>query len=109
MSPTNADFPLPIEVQFDFAGALFVWRGPAPYHFIALPDEVAGEVHGLAPLVTYGWGVIPVTAIIGDTEFTTSLFPRDAGYLLPVKDAVRKAEGLADGDEIAVLLTIRPA
>ena len=38
-------------------------------------------------MATYGWGVIPVVARIGDVEFETSLFPKDGGYLLPLKDA----------------------
>ena len=48
--------------------------------------------------VSYGWGVIPVTVRIGEHEFTTSLFPKDGGYLVPIKDMVRKAEGLVLGD-----------
>ena len=56
--------------------------------------------------MTYGWGAIPVRVRIGRTEFTTSLFPRDDGYLLPIKDKVRKSEGLAVGDRVAVELAI---
>jgi len=57
-------------------------------------------------MVTYGWGVIPVTVRIGGTSWTTSLFPRDGLYQVPLKDMVRKAEGLAVGDTVAVRLTI---
>ncbi len=78
------------------------WRGPSPYHFLPLPAAHAAEVQFLAPMVTYGWGVIPVRCRIGRTDFTTSLVPKDGGYLLPVKDAVRKGEGLAVGDRVAV-------
>lgn len=108
MTLNDHDLPLPIEVQHEFTGELFPWRGPSPFHFVAIPDHIASELHALSPLVTYGWGVIPVAVRIGDTEFTTSLFPKDGGYLLPVKDAVRRAEDLADGDEITVEMTIRP-
>jgi hypothetical protein len=51
--------------------------------------------------------VIPVEARIGEVAFTTSLFPKDGGYLLPLKNAVRKPEGLAAGDEVSVEMTIR--
>jgi hypothetical protein len=95
-------------VEFEFAGVLIPWRGPAPFHFIALPDELVGEVRAVARHVTYGWGVIPVSAQVGDTRFTTSLFPKDGGYLLPIKDAVRHAEALALGDVAVVRLTIAP-
>jgi len=57
-------------------------------------------------MVTYGWGVTPVTVRIGGTRWTTSLFPRDGLYQVPLKDMVRKAEGLAVGDTVAVRLTI---
>lgn len=80
----------------DFEGELFYWRGPAPFHFVRLPEDMCTELHGIAPEVSYGWGMIPVRARIGGTEWTTSLFPKDGGYLLPIKDAVRRAEGGLD-------------
>lgn len=94
-------------VEFDFDGTVIEWRGPAPYHFVRLPDWVADEVRALAKAVSYGWGVIPVEGVIGGTTWTTSLFPREGGYLLPVKDAVRAAEGVSLGDAVAVTLRIR--
>ena len=51
-------------------------------------------------MATYGWGVIPVAARIGEVDFETSLFPKDGGYLLPLKDAVRKPAGITVGDEV---------
>ncbi len=61
----------------------------------------------MASLVTYGWGAIPVTVRIGETSWTTSLFPRNGRYLVPLKDAVRKAEDLALGDTVDVELIIQ--
>ena len=94
-------------MTFLFSGELFLWRGPSPYHFIALPPHVAEQIHSVARLVTYGWGVIPVQAEIDGVEFTTSLFPRDGGYLLPVKDRVRSTLGLELGDVVEVELAVR--
>lgn len=48
-----------------------------------VPPEEADAIAALAPRLTYGWGVIPTTVLIGGTTFTTSLFPRDGGYLAP--------------------------
>jgi hypothetical protein len=93
-------------VHLEFRGEITYWRGPSPFHFIAVPDDECREIHAISSLVTYGWGVIPVTARIGGTEWTTSLFPKDGGYLVPIKDAVRLAEGLALGDEPTIDLTI---
>ena len=62
-------------------------------------------------MVSYGWGCIPVTAHIGSTTWKTSLFPKDALYLVPVKVAVRKAERLELGDiaEIRLDVAITPS
>ena len=74
---------------------------------LTVPDEVSSELRALSSLVSYGWGVIPVGARIGETDWETSLFPKDGRYALPIKDAVRFAEDLTDGDEVAVELTVR--
>ena len=89
-----------------FRGELFEWRGPAPYHFVTVPEVESGMIDAVLELVTYGWGMVPVTATIAGTEWTTSLFPKDERYLLPVKDAVRKAERLELGDVLDVRLSI---
>ena len=93
-------------VEFDFAGTVIEWRGPAPYHFVALPDWVAEQIAVVARAVSYGWGMIPVAATVGETDFTTSLFPKDGGYVVPLKDKVRDAEELDVGDVVTVRLTI---
>lgn len=61
-------------------------------------------------MVTYGWGCIPATVQIGETSFTTSLFPRDGIYLVPVKVVVQKAEGVKVGDfvQVRLELALRP-
>lgn len=93
-------------MELEFAGHLWTWRGPSPYHFVTVPEAEAAEIDAVRAAVTYGWGVVPVAAVIGRTAFTTSLFPKDGGYVLPVKDAVRKAERLSVGDVLEVRLTI---
>ena len=94
-------------LNWEFPGELWHWRGPSPYHFIRVPEDVAADLRVLSPVVTYGWGVIPVRVRIGESGFTTSLFPKDGGYLVPIKDAVRKAEGLVLGEAVLVEMTIR--
>ena len=90
-----------VQMKLEFTGTVVEWRGPAPYFFIPLPENEAGIVDEVKAAIAY-WGVIPVTATIGDTEFTTSMFPREGTYFLPVKDAVRRAEGFGLGDEVGV-------
>lgn len=93
-------------MNFDFSGSVFEWRGPSPFFFVELPEQVAAEILAMAKQLTYGWGVIPVLAKIGATEFTTSLIPKNGGYLLPLKDAVRKPESLVVGSVPAVSLSL---
>ena len=85
---------------------MFEWRGPAPFYFARVTDEVTAEIKEVASIVTYGWGVIPATVTIGKTSYTTSLFPKDGGYLVPLKDAVRKPEKIAVGDLLHITLEL---
>jgi len=82
------------------------WRGPAPFIFVPVPPELSAEIKAISSRVTYGWGVIPAQVLIGDTEFSTSLFPRQGAYLVPVKVKVQKSEGVKVGDMVRVRLEI---
>ena len=95
------------KLELSFRGPMVLWRGPSPYHFIEIPEAESREIGDVASLVTYGWGVIPVSVRIGETAWTTSLFPRNGAYLVPIKDAVRKAEGLELGETADVELSIQ--
>jgi Domain of unknown function (DUF1905) len=97
----------PATMDFEFAGELWYWRGPAPYHFITVPEEACVELRAVSALVSYGWGMIPVSVRIGGSAWETSLFPRNGGYVVPIKDAVRDAEELALGDTLTLELAIR--
>ncbi|HEY3436873.1 MAG TPA: DUF1905 domain-containing protein [Actinotalea sp.] len=93
-------------MRLEFAGEVWFWHGPAPFHFVTVPAAESAELRAASALVTYGWGMIPVEARIGKTRWTTSLFPKDGGYVLPVKDRVRTAEDVALGDTVTVRLTV---
>ncbi len=93
-------------MKLEFSGEMWFWRGPAPWHFVTVPEEECRELETAASLVSYGWGMIPVTARIGGTGWTTSLYPKDGRYIVPVKARVRTAEGLEVGDTVTVRLTV---
>lgn len=93
-------------MDLEFDGEIIQWRGPAPFFFVAVPDGPAADIQAVSAQFTYGWGVIPVTVTIGGTTWTTSLFPKDGGYLVPLKAVVRTAEGVEEGDVVAVRLTL---
>lgn len=69
-----------------------------------MPARQSAKIKALASQLTYGWGVIPARVTIGGTTFTTSLFPKDGIYLVPIKNAVRDAEELVLGMEVEAVL-----
>lgn len=85
---------------------MWFWKGPSPWHFVTVPEEQCGDLEAASAAVSYGWGMIPVTARVGDTGWKTSLYPKDGRYLVPVRASVRKAEGLRVGDVVTVCLTV---
>jgi hypothetical protein len=93
-------------VDLEFSGTVWFWRGPSPYHFVTVPEDESGQIHATAGLVTYGWGMIPVEVRIGSTRWTTSLFPKNGGYVVPLKDMVRNAERIEVGDEVTIRLAV---
>jgi hypothetical protein len=92
--------------EFRFQSTVIYWRGPAPFFYAPLPARDAAEVRRLSKAVSYGWGVIPVKAAVAGVRFTTSLFPKDETYLLPLKVAVRRKTNVTAGDVIDVEMSI---
>ncbi|GAA0483977.1 hypothetical protein Ade02nite_96140 [Paractinoplanes deccanensis] len=93
-------------MDLEFAGEIWFWRGPAPWHFVTVPEDQCVEIEAASSLVSYGWGMIPVTARIGATGWTTSLWPKDGRYIVPIKTDVRRRERLDVGETVTVRLTI---
>jgi uncharacterized protein DUF1905 len=93
-------------MQLDVTGDVWEWRGPAPFYFVTVPDEESSRLKAVATAVSYGWGMIPVHARVGGTRWTTSLWPKDGRYVIPLKDQVRRAEELDAGDTVTVRLTV---
>ncbi len=94
-------------MNFEFRGKIWFWRGPAPWYFVTVPETQSLDLKAISGLVTYGWGVIPVKVRIGQTEWKTSLFPKDGRYLVPIRASVRKMEELDLDDEVIIQLEVR--
>ena len=90
----------------EFEGEIIHWRGPAPYLFVPVPEEPSRNLKAISARVTYGWGVIPVHARIGKTEWKTSLFPKEGRYLVPIRMSVQKSENLEVGDRVFIHLEV---
>ncbi|MBZ0292388.1 MAG: DUF1905 domain-containing protein [Anaerolineae bacterium] len=94
-------------MKIEFDGEIIFWHGPAPWFFVTIPEEPSRDLKAISNLVTYGWGVIPVQVRIGNTEWETSLFPKDGLYLVPIKASVRKAEKIEEGDTVTIYLEVQ--
>jgi hypothetical protein len=92
-------------MDFEFEGPVIEWRGPAPFFFVRIPEEESADIKFAAKGMEY-WGQVPVVVRVGDTEFTTALFPKDDRYLLPLKDAVRKSEGVEVDQVLTVTMNV---
>ncbi|MGI8923282.1 MAG: DUF1905 domain-containing protein [Fimbriimonadales bacterium] len=93
-------------MTIEISETIWHWKGPAPHYFVTVPEKESGVIKAMEKLVTYGWGMIPVTVRIGKTVWTTSLWPKDGLYIVPIKASVRKAEELDEGDKVAASLSI---
>lgn len=94
-------------LELEFEATIIEWRGPAPFFYAPLPPAAADAVRTVAKRVSYGWGVIPVEAQLGAVTFTTSLFPRDGTYLVPLRQSVRRPAGVTVGDTVSLWLVLR--
>jgi uncharacterized protein DUF1905 len=88
-------------MDFEFEGLVVEWRGPAPFSFVAIPEEESEDIKFAAKGVEY-WGQVPVVVRTLGIDFTTALFPRDGRYLLPLKDVIRKSAGIEVEQVLAV-------
>lgn len=93
-------------MRLRFEGVIWYWRGPAPFPFVTVPPVESEMIHDVASVVTYGWGMIPASVTIGDTTVTTALWPKDGGYIVPIKKALQDREGLGVDDEVHLILDI---
>lgn len=98
--------------RIETQAVLWRWQSPtapASWYFLTIEGEAADAIRVAAMTGQWldgkrGFGSAKVTATIGDTRWSTSVFPQKSsgGWLLPVKASVRKAEAIAEGDEVQV-------
>ena len=80
-------------MELEFTDTVFEWRGPAPYHFVRVPEDEADEIRDVAAAVTYGWGMIPVAVTVGGTTLTTALWPKDGSLRRPAQGQAPQRRG----------------
>ena len=93
-----------------FDAELWIWdaRRSDTWTFVTVPADVSEDIRELAAGPRHGFGSIRVKAAIGESKWATSIFPdsTNACYVLPVKKAIRKAEGVEAGDTARVALEL---
>jgi Domain of unknown function (DUF1905) len=93
-----------------FEAELWMWdaRRADSWTFVGLPVEASEDIRGLATGPRRGFGSLRVQVTVGGSTWTTSIFPDSVrgGYVLPIKRAVREAEGLDVGDIATVTVQL---
>ncbi|WP_327110779.1 DUF1905 domain-containing protein [Nocardia sp. NBC_01730] len=94
--------------RYSFTAEVWEHQGDAAWHFVSLPEDIADEIEERYAHRAGGFGAVRVHVVIGKSRWSTSLFPDKsrATYVLPVKKAVRAAEGLATGSAARIELTV---
>ncbi len=94
--------------EYEFVAELWRWTGEAAWHFVTLPHEVTDDIDETHEGPRAGFGSRHVEVTVGGTTWNTSVFPdkNSASYLLPVKQSVRKTEGLVEGARVEVCLRV---
>lgn len=96
-------------MRFQFRSEVYRWEARRDdWYFVDVPAEVAGEVREWADArPRAGFGAVKVRARIGDTTWSTSIFPSAEGvYVLALNARVRRAEGIGYGDQIEIELEV---
>jgi hypothetical protein len=94
----------------DFESELWVWeaRRDDSWTFVSLPVEESDEIRDRTDGQRRGFGSVRVEARVGASIWRTSIFPdsKSGAYVLPIKQAVRKANSLAPGDTVKVTVEV---
>jgi hypothetical protein len=101
---------------WDVTGTVWRWQSQGKdgqpssmsWFFVTIAGDVADHIRAGASGRSAAWGSVYVTATIGKTTWTTSVFPSKqvGGYMLPLKAKVRKAEAFGEGDTVTVRIAL---
>ena len=94
--------------SYSFDAEVWEWSAKASWFFVSLPEDTTDEIEERHGRSAAGFGSIRVEVTIGSSTWRTSVFPskEEATYVLPVKKAVRAAEGLDGGSVAHVHVTV---
>jgi len=104
----------------EHTGTIWRWSadGKGSWHFLTLDGDAAEAIAaheamrrlelGAGSGGRRGFGSVKVTARIGASAWTTSVFPSkdQGGFVLPIKAAIRKAQDIGEGSVVSVTLEL---
>jgi hypothetical protein len=95
-------------IKYEFTAKHWQHAGPAAWHFVSLPNELARELRNVLKSEEEGWGRLKATAKIGNSEWKTALWfdTKAHTYLLPLKAEIRKVENLEIGKNVEAVVWI---
>jgi len=93
-------------VSYAFTAELWRWAARRDaWFFLQVPSAMSDEIEAI-PRPPRGFGGVRVEVTLGRTVWRTSIFPGTDGYVLPMKRAVLRAEGIEEGDRVSVELVL---
>ncbi len=97
-----------MSLEYEFDAPLWEWqaRRVDRWTFVSVPPDLSDEIDERAGAFAHGFGSLRVEVTVGGTVWRTSVFPGTDSYSLPVKQAVRAAEGLVTGQTVRVHLRL---
>ncbi len=97
-----------MDPTFEFKAEVWLWKAKAAWHFITIPPKLSADIKGFDEGPRKGFGSVPVKVTIGSTTWKTSIFPEKKGtFVLPLKAAIRKKEGITEGDTVQVQIALQ--
>lgn len=87
---------------YTFKSKVWKWPGVTPVHFVNVPDKISKDIRN-----KYGKGMIKISQEVGKSKWNTALFPYknpkgEFGYLVAIKNQIRKKENIFDGDNVKI-------
>ena len=94
---------------YEFSAPVWQWRARSDaWFFVSVPEDASDEITARSEGLRGGFNSVPVLVTIGRTSWRTSIFPGgDGRYSLPLKKAVRAAEGIELDSIVDVSIELR--
>lgn len=96
------------KIQYEFNAISWQHEGQGAWCFVSLPSDLSTEIRTHLKWQEEGWGRLKAIAKIGSSTWETSIWfdSKRACYLLPLKAAIRKKEGIKVNQSIQITLLV---